>query len=129
MIAGIGIDHCEVSRIRGAIERWGDRFLSRVYTEGEIRYCESHRRTRETRYAARFAAKEAATKALGTGIAMGINWREIEVVREPGRAPTIRLHGQAALIAAERRVRSFQLAITHTDTLATAVVIAMGEDA
>lgn len=123
MIVGIGIDHCEVDRMRKSLERWGDRILKRVFCDGEIAYASSYRVPAE-RYAARFAAKEATLKAIGTGIAMGINWREVEVIRHPGSAPQIALHGRAAEIAKERGAKRFHLAITHTGDLATAVVVA-----
>ena len=85
MIIGTGIDIAEVPRIRQSIARFGDRFLQRIYTEGEIRYCDS-KANRAERYAARFAAKEAAMKALGTGWSHGVRWRDCEVTRLAGRA-------------------------------------------
>jgi holo-[acyl-carrier protein] synthase len=88
MILGTGVDIAEVPRIRASIERHGDRFLHRIYTEGEIRYCESKARRVES-YAARFAAKEAGMKALGTGWSHGVRWRDIEVIRPKGQRPTI----------------------------------------
>ena len=95
MIVGIGIDIAEVGRIREAIERYGERFLRRIYTESEIQYCES-KANRVERYAARFAAKEAGMKAIGTGWNHGVRWRDIEVARKPGGRPTLVLHGPAA---------------------------------
>src|SRR5580693_7408283 len=100
MIAGLGIDICEVNRIREAIERHGEAFLKRVYTPSEIAYCKKHRVPYE-RFAARFAAKEAAMKALGTGWRRGVRWVDFEVVRESGGRPTIRLDGEARKIAEE----------------------------
>lgn len=100
MIVGTGIDIAEVPRIRESIERFGQRFLDRIYTEGEQRYCDS-KANREERYAARFAAKEAAMKALGTGWNHGVRWRDCEVVRMPGGRPTIAFHGVAAAFAAK----------------------------
>src|SRR4249919_1231216 len=98
MIVGTGIDIAEVPRIAESIQRFGDRFLKRIYTEGEIRYCDS-KANRVERYAARFAAKEASMKALGTGWSRGIRWRDIEVSRQPGGRPTIVFHGKAAEFA------------------------------
>src|SRR3974390_73226 len=98
MIVGTGIDIAEVPRIRQSIERYGDRFLHRVFTDGEISYCRSKSNFDE-RYAARFAAKEAAMKALGTGWNYGVRWRDIEVVRMPGGRPTMAFHGTAAELA------------------------------
>ena len=100
MIVGTGIDIAEVPRIAEALARFGDRFLHRVFTEGEIRYCDS-KANRVERYAARFAAKEAAMKALGTGWNHGVRWRDIEVSRQPGGRPTITFHGKAAEFAAK----------------------------
>src|SRR5438128_11222260 len=99
MIVGTGIDIAEVHRIGEAMERFGQRFLQRVYTEGERRYCDS-KANRVERYAARFAAKEAAMKALGTGWSHGVRWRDIEVAHKPGSRPTIVFHGKAAEFAA-----------------------------
>src|SRR5258708_34850570 len=98
MIVGTGIDIAEVPRIAQALARHGDRFLRRVFTEGEIRYCDS-KANRVERYAARFAAKEAAMKALGTGWNHGVRWRDIEVSRQSGVLPTITFHGRAAQVA------------------------------
>jgi holo-[acyl-carrier protein] synthase len=122
MIVGTGIDIAEVSRIRQSIERFGDRFLQRVFTDGEIRYCDS-KANRFERYAARFAAKEAAMKALGTGWNHGIRWRDCEVVRMPGGRPTIAFHGKAAQFAAKLGMKNAALSITHTAEQALAQVI------
>jgi holo-[acyl-carrier protein] synthase len=122
MIVGTGIDLAEVSRIAASIERFGDRFLRRVYTEGEIRYCES-KANRAERYAARFAAKEAAMKALGTGWNHGVRWRDIEVTRQPGGRPTIAFHGKAAEFAARLGAAHVALSLTHTAEQAIAQVI------
>jgi len=122
MIVGTGIDIAEVPRIGESIARFGDRFLRRVYTEGEIRYCES-KANRVERYAARFAAKEAAMKALGTGWNHGVRWRDIEVVRQPGGRPTIRFRGKAAEIAAQLGAKNIALSLSHTLEQAIASVI------
>src|ERR1700756_514830 len=98
MIVGTGIDIAEVPRIAESIHRFGHRFLRRVFTETEIQYCDS-KANRVERYAARFAAKEAAMKALGTGWNYGVRWRDIEVCRQPGRRPTIKFYGRAAEFA------------------------------
>jgi holo-[acyl-carrier protein] synthase len=122
MIIGTGIDIAEVPRIRQSIERFGDRFLRRIYTAGEIRYCES-KANRVERYAARFAAKEAAMKALGTGWSHGVRWRDCEVTRLPGGRPTITFHGRADEIAARLGVKNAALSISHTEEQAIAQVI------
>ena len=122
MIVGTGIDIAEVQRIRHAIERFGVRFLERIYTVGEIRYCDS-KANRVERYAARFAAKEAAMKALGTGWNHGVRWRDCEVTRKPGSRPTLTFHGQAGEIAARLGVRNVSLSLTHTKEQAMAQVI------
>jgi holo-[acyl-carrier protein] synthase len=123
MIVGTGVDIAEVDRIRESIERFGDRFLHRVYTEGEIAYCERKNVTRYESYAARFAAKEAGMKALGTGWNHGVRWRDIEVVRPRGQRPTIQFHGQAALFAEKLGANNIALSITHTSEQALAHVI------
>ena len=122
MILGTGIDIAEVPRIRQAMERFGDRFVRRIYTAGEIRYCDS-KANRVERYAARFAAKEAAMKALGTGWNHGVRWRDCEVARLPGGRPSILFHGKAAEIAAKLGVKHAALSITHTAEQALAQVL------
>jgi holo-[acyl-carrier protein] synthase len=122
MIVGTGIDIAEVGRLRQAIERHGNRFLDRIYTPDERRYCDS-KANRFERYAARFAAKEAAMKALGTGWNHGVRWRDCEVVRAPGGRPTIVFHGKASAFAAELGVKNTALSITHTAEEAFAQVI------
>ena len=123
MIVGSGVDIAEVPRIREAIERFGDRFLHRVFTQGEIQYCERKKVSRFESYAARFAAKEAGMKALGTGWNHGVRWRDIEVVRPRGQRPTIQFHGQAAVFAEKLGARNIALSITHTREQALAHVI------
>ena len=122
MIVGTGIDIAEVPRIAASIQRFGGRFLRRVFTAGEIRYCES-KANRTERYAARFAAKEAAMKALGTGWNRGVRWRDIEVTREPGGRPTILFHGAAADFAAKLGAAHVALSLSHTAQQAIAQVI------
>jgi holo-[acyl-carrier protein] synthase len=125
MIVGTGIDIAEVPRIRAAIERHGERFLQRVFTEGEIRYCES-KANRVERYAARFAAKEAGMKALGTGWNHGVRWRDLEVARKPGGRPSLMLHGKAAEFANRLGATNIALSLTHTAEMAMAQVILEG---
>jgi holo-[acyl-carrier protein] synthase len=122
MIVGTGIDIAEVPRIAEAIERFGERFLRRIFTEGEIRYCQS-KANRVERFAARFAAKEAAMKALGTGWNYGVRWRDIEVRRQPGGRPTIGFSGKAAEFAAKLGAVHTALSISHTEEQAIAHVI------
>jgi holo-[acyl-carrier protein] synthase len=122
MIVGTGIDIAEVPRIAQAIQRYGDRFLRRVFTEGEIQYCES-KANRVERYAARFAAKEAAMKALGTGWNHGVRWRDVEVRREPGGRPTLAFHGKAAEFASKLGAVHVALSLSHTASEAIAQVI------
>lgn len=114
----VGIDLIEISRVAQTVERWGDRFLRRIYTDGEIAYC----RGRIPQLAARFAAKEAMMKALGTG-RYGLSWRDIEVVRRRGGRPTIHLQGRAARIAERLAVSHVALSITHSREYAAASVV------
>jgi holo-[acyl-carrier protein] synthase len=125
MILGTGVDIAEVPRIRESIKRFGERFLSRIFTRAEIQYCES-RASKFESYAARFAAKEAGMKALGTGWSRGVRWRDIEVVRPKGQRPTIQFHGQAAAFAAKLGTRNIALSLTHTSEEALAHVILEG---
>jgi holo-[acyl-carrier protein] synthase len=122
MIVGLGLDIAEIDRIEAAIVRHGAPFLERLFTPSEVAYCESHKAKYE-RYAARFAAKEAAMKALGTGWSHGVRWRDIEVTREPSGKPTLRLEGVAAQIAQRMGVKNISLTITHSGNLALAEVI------
>lgn len=124
-IIAIGLDATEIRRIEQAIERFGDRFLQRVFTEGEIAYCRARRRA-GPHFAARFAAKEAGMKALGTGHARGVQWRDIEVVRDTG-PPRLVFHG-----AARRRLLGLGgsralLTLTHSQDLALAHVLLVSE--
>ena len=119
MLIGTGVDLIEVERIAHSIERYGERFLRRVYTDHEIAYC-SRKRVNAESFAARFAAKEAGAKALGTGISRGITWNEFEVARNPGGRPVLELRGRAALLATELGVRAISLSLTHTSGLAMA---------
>jgi holo-[acyl-carrier protein] synthase len=125
MIAGSGIDVIDIARIQHAMDRYGKRFLDRVYRADEQAYCLRKRNSAES-FAARFAAKEAAAKALGTGITQGVNWLEIEVVREPGGRPALRFHGRAAVIAQRLAINRSSLSLTHTAQLAAASVVLEG---
>ena len=122
MIVGSGIDLVEIDRIQRSLDRFGSRFLDRVYTPGEQAYCMRRRNAAES-LAARFAAKEAGAKALGTGISQGVNWLEIEVIREPGGRPGLRFHGRAAERAGKMRVAHAALSLTHSKDLAMASVV------
>ena len=121
VILGSGVDLCEVSRIEAAIERYGARFLERIFTAREIAYAD-RKANRFERYAARFAAKEAGMKALGTGW-HGVGWRDFEVVNLPSGRPTLNFHGRAAEVAARLGVKNVALSITHTRVQALAVVV------
>ena len=122
MIVGLGLDIAEVDRMEAAIGRHGAPFLERLFTPQEVAYCESHK-NRFERYAARFAAKEAAMKALGTGWHGGVRWRDIEVTNEASGRPTLHLEGVAAEFADRLGVKTISLSITHSGNLALAQVI------
>ena len=122
MIVGLGLDIAEIDRIEAAITRHGAPFLERLFTHAEVSYCESHK-NRYERYAARFAVKEAAMKALGTGWRRGVRWRDIEVTREPSGKPGLRLEGVAQEFADRLGVKSISVSITHSGNLALAQVI------
>jgi len=122
MIVGTGVDLAEVPRIRASIERFGRRFIDRVFTPAEIAYVE-RKANRFERYAARFAAKEAGMKAIGTGWKRGVTWQDFEVANLPSGKPTLRLHGVAAEVARRMNVRNVSLSLTHTAELGMAHVI------
>ena len=122
MIVGTGVDLAEVPRIRKSIERYGDRFIKRIYTPGEIAYVE-RKANKYERYAARFAAKEAGMKAIGTGWRRGVTWHDFEVANLPSGRPTLKLHGVAAGFAKKMGVRNVSLSLTHTAELGMAHVI------
>ena len=125
MIVGIGLDIAEVDRVEAAIGRHGERFLNRVYTEAERRYCDS-KPNRFERYAGRFAAKEAAMKAIGTGWRRGVAWRDFEVQRAPSGQPIIHFGGKAAEIAESLGVKRALVTISHTAANAIAQVLLEG---
>jgi holo-[acyl-carrier protein] synthase len=125
MILGMGVDIAEVERMKGVIERQGERFLRRVFTEREIAYCEKGKNSYE-RYAGRFAAKEAAMKALGTGWRRGVRWVDLEVVRLESGQPKLVLKGEAKKIAEGMGVKHIAISITHTAKEGMAQVIFEG---
>jgi holo-[acyl-carrier protein] synthase len=118
-IIGLGFDATEIDRIADTIKRYGDRFMNRIFTDGEIAYCK-RRRVPAIHFAGRFASKEAAMKALGTGHSQGVLWRDVEVVRNPGGPPRLVFHGGAARRFAAMGGHASLLTITHTDDLAFA---------
>jgi holo-[acyl-carrier protein] synthase len=126
-IIGHGIDFVEIARIADMTARHGERFIERCFTAGERAYCESKHRRRFEHYAARFAAKEAALKALGTGWRDGIAWTDVEVIRRPSGEPFLKITGTAAEIAEERGISGWHLSLSHTDAHAVGSVIATGE--
>jgi holo-[acyl-carrier protein] synthase len=125
MIVAIGIDLVEIDRIEDVFKRRGDRFRGRVFTDQEVAYCES-RSSRFASYAARFAAKEAVMKALGTGWSDGIGWRDVEVVAGNSGAPTIQLHGRALERLLEIGAARVHVSLTHSGNLAIAEVVLEG---
>src|SRR5208282_4086476 len=122
VIVGLGLDIAEIDRITAALTRHGAAILERLYTPTEVAYCEKHKNKFE-RYAARFAAKEAAMKALGTGWSNGVRWRDIEVVRAASGKPSLHLEGKAKELAVKLGVKNIALTITHSGNLALAQVI------
>jgi len=122
VIVGTGVDLAEVPRIRASVERFGSRFVERIFTPAEIAYVE-RKANRFERYAARFAAKEAGMKAIGTGWRRGVRWQDFEVANLPSGKPTLRLHGVAAEVARKLGVRNIALSLTHTAELGMAHVI------
>ena len=119
----VGVDLTEIPRVARALERWGERFLWRVYTPAEVAYC----RGRVPELAARFAAKEAISKALGTGM-VGISWIEMEVLADRRGKPNVVLHGKALARAQALGLDEWAISLTHTDATAMAFVVAMGRD-
>jgi holo-[acyl-carrier protein] synthase len=122
VIVGLGLDIAEIDRIEAAIARHGAAFLERLFTPGEVAYCERYKNKFE-RYAGRFAAKEAAMKALGTGWSGGVRWRDIEVIRDPSGKPSLHLAGVARQLADSLGVKNISLTITHSGNLALAQVV------
>jgi holo-[acyl-carrier protein] synthase len=126
MIVGTGVDISEVDRIEAAVKRFGDRFLKRVFTPAEVRYCTGKPNAAE-RLAARFAAKEAGMKAIGTGLRHGVTWHDVEVVRLPGQRPVLQFHGKAAEFAVRLGCKRTHLSLSHTREQAIAHVILESE--
>lgn len=126
MILGLGTDLIEVARVKASLDRYGEQFLRRIFTAGEIDYCQQKRHTAAESLAARFAAKEAGAKALGTGISRGVGWREIEVRRLAGERPELLLWGRVAARAEAMGVRTISLSLTHSREIAMAVAILEG---
>ena len=118
MVIGVGTDMTEIARIQQSVDRYGERFLRRVFTSGEIEYCQRKKNAAES-----FAAKEAGAKALGTGISRGVGWLELEVARAPGERPVLQLSGRAAARASSLGVAHISLSLTHSRDTAMAVVV------
>lgn len=123
MVLGLGTDLIEIERIEASIDRFGERFLERLFTPGEIAYCLRKKANAAESFAARFAAKEATAKALGTGISRGVSWKEIEVRREAGQRPTLHLSGRAARTAEVIGMKYIHLSLAHSRDMAIAVVV------
>jgi holo-[acyl-carrier protein] synthase len=123
-VIGVGIDATDISRIADAIDKYGDRFLRRIFTDGEMAYC-NRRRVPAIHFAARFAAKEAAMKALGTGHTQNVLWRGVEVIRRGG-PPQLQFHGGAERRFAALGAQASLLTITHSQHLALAQVLLLG---
>ena len=122
MLLGTGVDLIEIKRIAQSMERFGPRFLDRIYTPREIAYCGGKRNSAQS-FAARFAAKEAGSKALGTGMNFGVTWKEIEVARSATGRPGLELSGHARRVADQLGVRAISLSLTHTAEFAIAMVV------
>ena len=123
MIIGIGNDLIDIRRIEAAIERYGERFLDRIFTEVE-RAKSDRRAARAASYAKRFAAKEAALKVLGVGIG-AVDWHDVEVVRTSSGAPELRVTGRASELAVDAGIRAWKVSLSHTATMAEAVVVGL----
>ena len=121
----IGTDICQINRISSAYKRFGKRFLQRVLTENEIKYVTSSKKNLISRLAGRYAAKEAASKVLGTGL-KGVYFKEIEILRESSGAPKMVLHKRAKLKAEEKRLENFEVSISHERDFAIAIVVGIG---
>ncbi len=125
-VLGIGMDIVETRRMADSIERFGDRFLHRVFCEGEMAYAQSMKFP-HLHLAARFAAKEAISKAFGTGIGRELGWRDLEIVREPSGLPRVQLHGRAAAYAQTRGVQAIHVSLSHTSDYGAASAVIVGE--
>ena len=122
MIYGIGVDLVQIQRIEGAIERWGEKFINRVFTDGEIEICCS-RAFPPSAFALRFAAKEAFSKAIGLGMKRGIRWRDIEVFHFPGGRPGLRLHGKSLYYCNQEKITDSHLSLSDEGDYGVATVI------
>ena len=122
---GIGIDVVETARVQSSIDEFGERFLNRIFTEAEQEYCNKHQRS-VLHYAARFAAKEAVSKALGTGIGKDVSFTDIEVVKKPSGEPNIELNGNAALFAKKNGIELIKISLTHAEHYAAANAVVLG---
>ncbi|HAP93231.1 MAG TPA: holo-[acyl-carrier-protein] synthase [Desulfotomaculum sp.] len=125
MVRGVGTDIIEINRLRRSATRFSGRFLKRIFTPGELAYC-SQQRDPFPCYAVRFAAKEAVLKAMGTGLAQGCNWQDVEVVAQSGKAPEISLHGKVAAIAREKGICKALISLSHDQTRAVAFALVLG---
>ena len=124
-LIGHGIDIVETKRIAESMERFGDRFLNRIFTEGEVAYARSMKYP-HLHLAARFAAKEAISKAFGTGIGRELGWRDLEICRETNGAPRVQLHGHAQVYAESRGVLTIHISLSHTTDYAAASAVIVG---
>ena len=124
-ILGVGMDIVETKRIAESIERFGDRFLNRIFLDGEVAYSRSMKFP-HLHLAARFAAKEAISKAFGTGIGRDLGWRDLEIVREPSGAPRVVLHGRAEAFAKARGVQAVHVSLSHTTEYGAASAVIVG---
>jgi holo-[acyl-carrier protein] synthase len=122
MIYGVGIDLVMTSRIEEALRRWGERFREKVFTPGEIQYC-LHKRNPAPSFSARFAAKEAFSKALGVGMRWGVHWKDVEVKRGPLGKPVLQLHGRAKELCRSENIQGIFLSLTHDRTFSSAMVV------
>ena len=120
----IGTDICQINRVKSVYRRYGGKFLYRVLTENEIKYVTSNTKSLINRLAGRYAAKEAASKVLGTGLT-GVYFKEIEILREASGAPKVILHNRAKKIAAKKKLSNFEVSISHEKDFAIAIVIAI----
>ncbi|MFC1533410.1 holo-ACP synthase [Thermodesulfobacteriota bacterium] len=122
MIYGIGVDLVHIKRMESVIQRWGDRFIRRVFTPGEIEICYS-RSSSPSAFSLRFAAKEAFCKALGTGMKKGVKWRDIEVIHFPGGRPGLKIHGRSSKICEKEKIMGFHLSLSDEGEYGIAMVV------
>ncbi len=122
MIFGIGIDLIEVDRLRRSVEKFGDKFLNRIFTDNEIKYCQTKSNSYQ-HYAVRFAAKEALLKAIGTGLRAGITWHQIEIINDTQGKPSIITYGECHKILQKLDIKNIELSLSHTKHHGVAVVI------